>query len=288
MHVMLDLETLGTKPGCVVLSIGAVAFDLDGTVRGEFYRNIDPDDCLSLGLTVERATVQWWGRQSAAARARLETDRVPLAAAVADFARFFIAQGARRVWCQGATFDAPIWEAACLAVGRRAPWHFSEVRDTRTVYDICSFDPRSIAFSGTAHDALADARHQVACVAAALRPVLPRDLVTHLHRQRDFSARTFGPGARTRGVLDHIRKELAEIERAPDSLDEWIDIVLLAFDGAWRAGHEPAAIARALIDTQARNEARLWPDWREADPDKAIEHVRTGDLPPAKGVAAAC
>jgi len=32
------------------------------------------------------------------------------------------------------------------------------------------------------------------------------DLVAHLSRQRDFSARTFGPGARTKGVLDHIRR----------------------------------------------------------------------------------
>lgn len=38
------------------------------------------------------------------------------------------------------------------------------------------------------------------------------DLVQHLYRQRDFSERTFGPGTRTQGVLDHIRKELREIE----------------------------------------------------------------------------
>jgi hypothetical protein len=47
------------------------------------------------------------------------------------------------------------------------------------------------------------------------------DLIQHLFRQRDFSLRTFGPGQRTHGVLDHIRKELAEIEakpRYPDSI----------------------------------------------------------------------
>lgn len=75
----------------------------------------------------------------------------------------------------------------------------------------------------------------------------PADLVAHLERQRAFSVRTFGPGARTAGVLDHIRKELREIEAEPADLSEWIDVVLLAFDGAWRAGHEPAAIAAALV-----------------------------------------
>ncbi len=37
------------------------------------------------------------------------------------------------------------------------------------------------------------------------------DLVAHLHRQRDFSLRTFGPGERTAGVLDHLRKELRQV-----------------------------------------------------------------------------
>ena len=31
--VMIDLETLGTTPGCVILSIGAVPFDRDWETR---------------------------------------------------------------------------------------------------------------------------------------------------------------------------------------------------------------------------------------------------------------
>lgn len=99
------------------------------------------------------------------------------------------------------------------------------------------------------------------------------DLIGHLHRQQEFSARTFGPGARTRGVLDHIEKEMREVEADPADLNEWIDIVLLALDGAWRAGHSPESIAEALASKQSRNEARQWPDWRTADPNKAIEHT---------------
>lgn len=100
------------------------------------------------------------------------------------------------------------------------------------------------------------------------------DLVAHVKRQRAFSRATFGPGARTKGVLDHIRKELVEIERAPSDLSEWVDVILLALDGAWRAGHEPGTIAAMIESKQSRNETREWPDWRGADPDKAIEHVR--------------
>lgn len=100
------------------------------------------------------------------------------------------------------------------------------------------------------------------------------DLVAHLHRQREFSLRTFGPGERAAGVIAHIRKELVEIEAAPGDLYEWIDVVLLALDGAVRAGHTPEQVARALDAKLTRNEARNWPDWRTVEPGKAIEHIR--------------
>ncbi|MDH1012025.1 DUF550 domain-containing protein [Pseudomonas nicosulfuronedens] len=96
----------------------------------------------------------------------------------------------------------------------------------------------------------------------------------HLQRQRDFSERTFGPGARAAGVVDHIRKELREIEENPGDLSEWIDVAILALDGAWRTGASPRQIIEALVAKQAKNEARIWPDWRTAPADKAIEHDR--------------
>lgn len=102
----------------------------------------------------------------------------------------------------------------------------------------------------------------------------PVDLVAHLQRQRAFSERTFGPGPRVAGVLEHLRRELTEIEANPGDVFEWVDVVLLAFDGAWRAGFTPEQIAEALTAKQARNEARDWPDWRTVAADQPIEHVR--------------
>lgn len=96
----------------------------------------------------------------------------------------------------------------------------------------------------------------------------------HLAHQRDWSLATFGPGPRTLGVIDHIRKELDEIAADPTDLTEWVDVIILAFDGAWRAGWEPQQIIDAIKAKQARNEARTWPDWRTSSPDQAIEHDR--------------
>lgn len=164
------------------------------------------------------------------------------------------------------------------------------------------------------------------------------DIIRHLERQRAFSLRTFGPGERTRGVVDHIRKEICEARAKPNDISEWADIIILSFDGAWRAGWEPrdlvgailfakpfyvatlaswllnledtlthiesgafqrrplwldavecaigaaravgfdaADLIAAIVAKQTRNESRIWPDWRTADPDKAIEHDRTAD-----------
>lgn len=100
-------------------------------------------------------------------------------------------------------------------------------------------------------------------------------LAHHLARQYDFSQNTFGIGQRTFGIIDHIKKELKEIQdEGGQDLMEWIDVVILAFDGALRMGFSPQEISDALDAKQTINEKRKWPDWRKADPDKAIEHIK--------------
>jgi hypothetical protein len=120
------------------------------------------------------------------------------------------------------------------------------------------------------------------------------NLIEHLKRQMVFSRAAFGPGQRTEGVSDHIRKELVEIA-AEDAhhgqqAEEWVDVVILGLDGLWRSlsrdvGHEfIAEVAVRMIEAkQAINERRDWPDWRTAPIDKAIEHVRPEALPDAAG-----
>lgn len=118
------------------------------------------------------------------------------------------------------------------------------------------------------------------------------NLEEHLKRQIAFSRATFGPGERRKGCCDHIRKEI-DNEILPETVDEreaskeWVDVVILALDGLTRAliacGYSwetvPHIACRMIQQKQARNEQRDWPDWRTADPEKAIEHVRTPTAP---------
>lgn len=87
------------------------------------------------------------------------------------------------------------------------------------------------------------------------------------------------------GVCDHIRKEIAEIEESGGEASEWVDVVILALDGLTRrlaycngVRSDPEIVANTACQMirgkQTRNEARVWPDWRTAEPGKAIEHVK--------------
>lgn len=98
-----------------------------------------------------------------------------------------------------------------------------------------------------------------------------------IRQQACWSEETFGPGPRHLGIIDHIKKELREIEANPYDLEEWIDVVILAIDGAWRNGGEPQQIIDTLFAKWDKNRGRVWPDWRTAEPDKAIEHDRSNE-----------
>jgi hypothetical protein len=173
-HVMLDLETFGTRPGSTLRSIGAVQFDLDGRTGETFYRNITRKSCTSAGLVVDPYTELWWAApERAAAQKTLEVDQRELADVTRDFAAWFQKNGCVYAWGHGASFDPPLWEAACAAVKVAPPWKFYNIRDTRTVHHILNFETRNLRRRGIFHNALDDALYQVDCLAAAIKTMPP-------------------------------------------------------------------------------------------------------------------
>lgn len=87
-----------------------------------------------------------------------------------------------------------------------------------------------------------------------------------------WSKSTFGIGKRTKGITNHIRKELNEIELNPDDLNEWIDVIILATDGAWRIGYTPAEIELAFELKLAEIKKRTYPF--PISEDEPSEHLR--------------
>ena len=110
----------------------------------------------------------------------------------------------------------------------------------------------------------------------------------HLVRQMTNSLKNFGPDRRTNGIIDHIRKETQEVLDDDGDAREWVDLVILSLDGLTRQLRynlpdlNEVMLAQVavemIVNKQTVNEGRVWPDWRTADPDKAIEHDRTGEV----------
>lgn len=103
--------------------------------------------------------------------------------------------------------------------------------------------------------------------------------LAYLLRTLEWSTRTFGPAARTNGIINHMRKEIGEIEKSPYDLTEWIDMIKLAIDGYWRHGGNLHMLLELMCRKQRKNFARAWPDWRTMSEDDAIEHDRSQDAP---------
>jgi len=109
------------------------------------------------------------------------------------------------------------------------------------------------------------------------------DLEIYIRDQRVWSKSIFGPGRRTKGICQHIRTEMQEIAADPKDWREWIDIVILALDGAWRHGGSPREIAIHLYEKQQINFARHWPPRRSQAEDEATEHIHP--VPAHRGAA---
>lgn len=83
------------------------------------------------------------------------------------------------------------------------------------------------------------------------------DVTELLEIQEEWSAEKFGAGKRTKGICNHIRSELKEVEET-ECLEEWVDVLLLAFDAVWRLGASPEMLVRKLLQKQQENIGREW------------------------------
>jgi hypothetical protein len=161
MDVMLDLETLSTRPESVILTIGAVKFDPWGddvdTEHGLYHR-VNVDEQLTLDRHVQEETVQWWGKQPPEVfeEAMGESNRVGLETMCADLNRFLV--GVNNIWCQGPAFDIVILENLYRQLVKPTPWQFWQIRDSRTLFGTHG-DPRS-KDRKAAHNALMDCYYQ--------------------------------------------------------------------------------------------------------------------------------
>lgn len=180
LEIMLDLESLGTTPGCAILQIGAVAFDREtfSTQHSPpFECTITTASSEAAGFTASPSTAAWWATQPDDARRAVfnPASAMAISPALSAFRSWWneIAVGVDDLvlWTQG-NFDAPILAEALSKFAISAPWKFWNVRDTRTAYDALLGPDghkliKNLPRTAPAHTALGDAVHQVACLKRA-------------------------------------------------------------------------------------------------------------------------
>ena len=163
--IMIDLETLATTPDAVILSIGAVRFNLEaGTVfAGEhetFYRSVSIDSQPNRKMSGD--TIAWWMGHGQAAISVFTESKVTLLCALMDLHEWIDpTPGANPyVWSNGADFDLPMLASACSEQGVNLPWKPYAGRCYRTYKNLPGARAVQMARTGTHHNALQDAISQ--------------------------------------------------------------------------------------------------------------------------------
>lgn len=159
-HIMLDLETLSTRTAGVIVSIGAVRFDLaTGTIDDKaFYRSVSVDSNTRAGRHISESTICWWLEQSKAAKGVFTEDKVHLLDALNDLTGF-IGTDNCQVWSCGADFDIPMLAHAYHSFDLGTPWKFFNANCYRT-YKKLPGAPKMVTPASIRHNALLDAYAQ--------------------------------------------------------------------------------------------------------------------------------
>lgn len=175
-HVMIDLESLGTEPGSVILSISAIQFDIEtGKTGKQFHENISLKDCLRRGLKIDPGTFFWWMKQSNKSRERLlENEKCTNTVEVVFHNLYHWFQNLPHkesrmlypsrdiiVWGRGPRMDQGLLSYVYKLLGYdETPWHFRNERCVRTMEALRPDIKKNTEFKGVLHYGPDDAKHQ--------------------------------------------------------------------------------------------------------------------------------
>lgn len=164
--LMLDIETLGTAPGCPVLSIGAVLFNsATGEMGPTFHQHLDLQGQLDKGAMPSASTMMWWLKQDLDARVAITVGQGYAASALVVLAKLkewyrehLYGMARPLCWSQPAGFDFTLLRAPAARERIELPWPHRNERCLRTIAETA---PNAVRPKPElAHDALSDALAQ--------------------------------------------------------------------------------------------------------------------------------
>lgn len=186
MHVMCDIETLGTGRNARIIQIGAVGFDFnEGVLEAHELLQMN-ERCFNMRVALYPGATEDAGAQSfwadpAHGEALTEIQRMPehpLPVVLTKLSRFLTEWLGKRgkLWAKPPQFDLRIISEAYALAGIERPWHHRHEHDLRTLLYLAKQVPltgfKAPDISGAklvAHYALHDAVEQAVVCQAAYR-----------------------------------------------------------------------------------------------------------------------
>ena len=179
-RVMIDIETLSTKPNAHILSIGAVWIDselqIQQNLECDFYRVLDKEQG---GRHIDPDTVEWWmWKENRDAYPRKDKpELMTLGVALTQFNwwiikccdNFKVPRKEIEFWAKGIDFDFVILKDAYSQHMMSPPWAYNMVRDLRTVLKRTSVEYSPKEMNPEIHNALGDAKFQAMQLITVLR-----------------------------------------------------------------------------------------------------------------------
>lgn len=167
MHVSIDIETWGTRPGCAIRSIGAAKFDLNtGKMGDTFYINLNDVWQFSVGMEQDASTVEWWSKQPVQTQQRINSAKVHPFDALQWFNEYLA--DAEAVWGYGSDFDIALLAALYRVTGLEPAWKYWHVRCGRTLCALADVAPER---GDGHHMADIDAQRQAEAISRAWRTI---------------------------------------------------------------------------------------------------------------------
>jgi len=162
VHIMLDLETMGTDPYSPITAIGACRFEMHDDMKAmePFYQPVLLESNIELGLRPSAATILWWMQQSKDAQSHLVDERACALPLALDAFTDWLGDRPDLIWGNSARFDVGLLEAAYKACGKLVPWKFYNEKCYRTVKGLPGADAVKLVRKGMHHNALDDAISQ--------------------------------------------------------------------------------------------------------------------------------
>lgn len=163
-EIMLDIETLSTANNAVVLSIGALGFQIEKEAPKVIASRLwvlDLHSQIAAGRDISAGTMKFWREQTKSARAHWAEDKPQDVTEVLVSLGGFI--GESLVWANGSCFDIGILTSLHEQWSMGVPWKYNAVRDARTIYKATPKlrDRPTDLNLGPEHDPVADCISQV-------------------------------------------------------------------------------------------------------------------------------